>query len=179
MPREFAEKLLAYEVASGGPAEAADSPGFRVCEKMRGPLCRLMGVGGFHALLSRSLALASTQISWLRELHIKPDGSVEGVTEVAARLDAHAVAEGEVVLVGHLLGLLVILIGPTLTLGLLHAFMELQHKIDEQKLTGADKAEHLQATRPSEFPVPAFGAHDLQPPANAALFHPPEIERQR
>ena len=79
-----------------------------------------MGVAGFHALLSRSLALASRQISWLRELHIKPDGSVEGVTEVEARLDAHAVAEGEVVLVGHLLGLLVILIGPALTLGLLH-----------------------------------------------------------
>src|SRR5215216_6167578 len=60
---------------------------------------------------------------------------------------------------------------------LLHAFMELQRKIDEQKLTGADKAAHLDRAQPSEFPVPAFGAHDLEPPANAEVFQPPEMER--
>ena len=53
---------------------------------------------------------------------------------------------------------------------LLHAFMELQKKIDEQKLSGRDKANFLKADQPSEFPVPAFGAHDLEPPANAELF---------
>src|ERR1700729_752054 len=36
---------------------------------------------------------------------------------------------------------------------LLHAFMELQHKIDGQKLSGAGKAEHLQESQLSEFPV--------------------------
>ena len=61
---------------------------------------------------------------------------------------------------------------------LLHAFMELQHKIDGQKLTGANKAAHLNREQPSEFPVPAFGAHDLEPPANPALFRPPAIERK-
>src|SRR5206468_3888095 len=60
---------------------------------------------------------------------------------------------------------------------LLHAFMELQRKIDEQKLTGADKAEFLKPEQPSEFPVPKFGVHDLEPPANADVFHPPLIER--
>ncbi|OLB22304.1 MAG: NADH-quinone oxidoreductase [Acidobacteriales bacterium 13_2_20CM_55_8] len=60
---------------------------------------------------------------------------------------------------------------------LLHAFMELQRKIDEQKLTGADKAEFLKPEQPSEFPVPKFGVHDLEPPANAGVFHPPRIER--
>ena len=35
---------------------------------------------------------------------------------------------------------------------LLHAFMELQRKIDAQKLTGADKAEFLKPDQPSEFP---------------------------
>jgi NADH-quinone oxidoreductase subunit B len=60
---------------------------------------------------------------------------------------------------------------------LLHAFMELQHKIDEQKLTGADKAAHLNPEQPSEFPVPAFGKHDLEPPANPDVFQPPVIER--
>jgi len=60
---------------------------------------------------------------------------------------------------------------------LLHAFMELQRKIDSQKLTGHDKAAHLDRSKPSEFPVPAFGAHDLEPPNNPALFHPPGIQR--
>jgi NADH-quinone oxidoreductase subunit B len=56
--------------------------------------------------------------------------------------------------------------------------MELQRKIDEQKLTGAKKAEHLNSAQPSEFPVPAFGEHDLEPPANPDVFHPLKIERQ-
>jgi len=60
---------------------------------------------------------------------------------------------------------------------LLHAFMELQRKIDEQKLTGVDKAAHLDRAQASEFPVPAFGAHDLEPAANADVFRPPEIRR--
>src|SRR5450755_1068816 len=61
---------------------------------------------------------------------------------------------------------------------LLHAFMELQRKIDGQKLTGEKKATFLDRNQPSEFPVPAFGAHDLEPPANPDVFRPPVIERQ-
>ena len=60
---------------------------------------------------------------------------------------------------------------------LLHAFMELQRKIDGQKLTGEAKAEHLDRNQPSEFPVPAFGAHDLEPSANPDVFQPMKIER--
>jgi NADH-quinone oxidoreductase subunit B len=60
---------------------------------------------------------------------------------------------------------------------LLHAFMELQRKIEEQKLSGADKAAHLKSEQPSEFPVPKFGEHDLEPPANKDVYHPPEIQR--
>jgi NADH-quinone oxidoreductase subunit B len=60
---------------------------------------------------------------------------------------------------------------------LLHAFMELQRKIQGQKLTGSAKAEFLKESSASEFPVPAFGAHDLEPPANRELFHPPVVER--
>ncbi len=61
---------------------------------------------------------------------------------------------------------------------LLHAFMELQRKIDGQKLTGTDKADFLDPAEPSEFPIPAFGEHDLVPPANPQVFQPPKIERQ-
>jgi NADH-quinone oxidoreductase subunit B len=61
---------------------------------------------------------------------------------------------------------------------LLHAFMELQLKIDEQKLTGSGKADFLKPEQLSEFPVPRFGKHDLEPSANRDVFQPPVIERK-
>src|SRR4051794_35525880 len=60
---------------------------------------------------------------------------------------------------------------------LLDAFMELQRKIDNQQLSGSDRSDHLREEIPSEFPVPEFGAHDLEPSCNPTLFHPPSVER--
>jgi NADH-quinone oxidoreductase subunit B len=60
---------------------------------------------------------------------------------------------------------------------MLDAFMELQRKISEQKLTGDDRSPHLDKDQPGEFPVPAFGAHDLEPAYNPDLYHPPLAER--
>jgi NADH-quinone oxidoreductase subunit B len=56
--------------------------------------------------------------------------------------------------------------------------MELQRKIDEQNLTGVDKADFLKSDQPSEFPVPRFGKHDVEPSANRDVFQPPVIERK-
>ncbi len=120
MPKEFARRLLAYEAASGEPADAQESAAFRVCEKLRGPMGKLIGVDGFRSLLSRAQALGCAEVPWLCALQIQADGSLEGLDELEAKLDARAVTEGEGVLVGQLLGLLVIFIGPALTLGLLH-----------------------------------------------------------
>ena len=58
---------------------------------------------------------------------------------------------------------------------LIHAFMTLQRQIDEQKITGPNRARHLDPTAPSEFPVPQFGEHDLEPPSNPQVWHPPAI----
>jgi NADH-quinone oxidoreductase subunit B len=60
---------------------------------------------------------------------------------------------------------------------LLHAFMTLQKKIEDQSLTGAQRPRHLNADAPSEFPIPRFGAHDLEPPNNPAVWHPPAPAR--
>jgi NADH-quinone oxidoreductase subunit B len=35
----------------------------------------------------------------------------------------------------------------------------------------------LQPDAPSEFPVPQYGKHDLEPPNNPDLWHPPLIKR--
>src|ERR1700735_2966399 len=53
---------------------------------------------------------------------------------------------------------------------LIHAFMTLQKKIEDQALAGADRPRHLHAELPSEFPVPAFGAHGLEPPTSPDVF---------
>ena len=60
---------------------------------------------------------------------------------------------------------------------LLHAFMTLQQKIDEQKLTGENRPRHLRADAPSEFPVPVFGEHDLVPPNNPEVWNAPKVIR--
>ena len=60
---------------------------------------------------------------------------------------------------------------------LLHAFMTLQKKIDAQKLTGPGRPRHLNAEVSGEFPVPQFGAHDLVPPMNPAVWHAPAVAR--
>ena len=59
---------------------------------------------------------------------------------------------------------------------LIDAFLMLQEKIDAQTLTGAARPRHLHADQPSEFPIPAFGAHDLEPTHNPVLWQPPAPE---
>jgi NADH-quinone oxidoreductase subunit B len=56
---------------------------------------------------------------------------------------------------------------------LLHAFMALQKKIDEQPLTGEGRPRHLDAAAQSEFPVPVQGEHDLEPTSNSGVWPVP------
>lgn len=58
---------------------------------------------------------------------------------------------------------------------LLHAFITLQKKIDAQQLRGEGRARFLRADTPSEYPVPDFGVHDLEPTHNEEVF-PPQPE---
>jgi NADH-quinone oxidoreductase subunit B len=60
---------------------------------------------------------------------------------------------------------------------LIHAFMMLQRKIDSQKLTGPNRARHLNPDLPSEFPVPLFGEHDLVPSKNPNVWEPAVVVR--
>ena len=60
---------------------------------------------------------------------------------------------------------------------LIHAFMTLQKKIDEQKLSGDGRPRHLDPDAPSEFPVPQFGERDLVPSNNPEVWKPPVLAR--
>jgi NADH-quinone oxidoreductase subunit B len=59
---------------------------------------------------------------------------------------------------------------------LIDAFMMLQKKIDLQQLTGAARPRHLNAEQASEFIVPHFGAHDLEPTQNPAVWKAPLVQ---
>src|SRR5580700_6014159 len=59
---------------------------------------------------------------------------------------------------------------------LLHGLIKLQEKIRGQKLTGPDAPRHLQAETSCEYPVPEFGAHDLEPTQNPAVWRPPLVQ---
>ena len=116
--RDFAERLIAHETRGNKSSGTKTSAAFLVCEKLRPQLANLMGNTGFHALVSRALALATTEAPWLRAMQVKSDGSLEMSGELEANVDPERIAEGGVVLTAHLLGLLATFIGEDLTLQL-------------------------------------------------------------
>jgi len=118
--RDLAQCLLTYEAVAGKTSEPTELAASRVLERLRRPVVTLMGVAGFRSLLSRSLALASGDVPWLRALHVRADGSLEGFKEIEGKLSAEEIGLGEVALAVRFIGLLVVFIGPTLTLQLLH-----------------------------------------------------------
>jgi hypothetical protein len=115
----FARRLIAYEARGNESSETGLPAGFDVCEKLRRHLANLMGTGGYRALLTRALALASAEVAWLRTIVINVDGSLDERPEGGAQVDEQAMAEGGVVLVAQLIGLMMTFIGEGLTLQLL------------------------------------------------------------
>ncbi len=116
--RDFAERLIAYETRQNKSSETKTPAACLVGEKLRPHLATLMGNVGFRELLSRALALANVEVPWLRLVHVKADGSFEGLDELGAQVDPDEIFEGCVVLLAQLLGLLVAFIGEDLTLRL-------------------------------------------------------------
>jgi hypothetical protein len=114
--RDLAERLIAHETRGNESSEIKNPAAFLVGEKLRLHLVTLMGNGGFSGLLSRAVALASTEVPWLHAVHVKADASFEGLDELGAQLDPDKIFEGRVVVLAQLLGLLVAFIGKDLTL---------------------------------------------------------------
>ena len=116
--RDFAKRLIACETTNNKFSETKTRAACLVGEKLRPHLATLMGAVGFRALLSRALALANAEVPWLRVVHVKADGSLEGLDKLDAQVDPEKIFEGCVVLLAQLLGLLVAFIGAILTLRL-------------------------------------------------------------
>lgn len=115
--QKLAEHILASEAAHEKGLEAGRLV-VPIIKELRALLIRLAGVAGFHALLSRALALARTQAPCLHHVRVGADGFLEGIEQMEHE-DAAEVERAERVLVFHLLELLVTFIGQPLTLRLL------------------------------------------------------------
>ena len=139
--RDFAGRLIACESSGRTAAGFEASAAFPVPEKLRGPLTVLMGHGGFRALLSRALALATEEVRWLGEVRVNEDGTFEGVKVLQARIDPDEFHEGRVVLVAELLGLLIAFIGSNLTSRLVREIWP-QLGLDDLELANGNKNEN-------------------------------------
>jgi len=116
--RSFAKRLMTLETSGKNPSELKASADFSVSDKLRPSLATLMGAGGFRALLSRALVLASAEVSWLRGVQVNADGTLDGLEDLHAQLDPAEFFEGRVVLLAQLLGLLAAFVGEDLALRL-------------------------------------------------------------
>jgi hypothetical protein len=113
---DLSQRLIAFEARSAKSSKSSVPAAFPVCEKLRPHLATLTGRGGFHALLSRALAMARGEVDWLSTVGLTEEGALSVSDEGVTKVDAKALAEGSMVLVAQLLGLLVAFIGEKLAL---------------------------------------------------------------
>lgn len=112
--RDFAARLVAYE-AAGRKSAGTHGPGdFSVCAKLRPQLATLTGNTGYHALLSRALARAMTEVPSLRTVAVGADGSLVAADTTTTPAAPAELARGDAALAAQLLGLLEDFIGENL-----------------------------------------------------------------
>jgi len=117
--RNLAKNLMIYEEPGNHSNGSTVSSDFQFNERLRPQLATLYGIAGYKSLLSRALVRADSEVPWLRDVHMKADGSLEGLEVLRGRLDPDQILDGKVELLAQLLGSLVAYIGPGLTLRLL------------------------------------------------------------
>ena len=124
--RDFAERLILIDVKDSRSSASTPRAVFSVLDRLRPCLVQVVGDLGFRAALTRALALATQDVAWLRAVHVKPDGSLDGVNgldELEAKVSPEEIAKGSIALLAEFFSLLVELIGERLVLQLVHTAM--------------------------------------------------------
>ena len=116
--RDLAQRLIAFEVIAAKSSEPTEFAAFRLCEALRQPVCALAGVAGFRALLARALTLARAESPNLSVVQVAANGSLKGLDEFRPQTNTDQAREAGVILIAHLIGLLLVFIGPGITLRL-------------------------------------------------------------
>lgn len=113
--RDLARLLLALEAKRSEHSQEVQTD-IRVFDKLQAYLTNRVGVAGFQALLARSMALATAEVGWLREVRVLDDATFKGFTEAATQRPTKDVAAAHAAILAQLLGLLVIFLGEAITL---------------------------------------------------------------
>ncbi len=115
--RDLAERLIAYETR-GKKSRTGTLPAFPVCERLGPVLSTLMGETGFRMVLSRAVVRAQAEVPSLSIVQVQADGSLSGLDKADrnGQPQPEDLANGSVVVVAELLGLLVAFIGEAVTL---------------------------------------------------------------
>jgi|HubBroStandDraft_1064217.scaffolds.fasta_scaffold29591_2 hypothetical protein len=122
--RNLAGRLLAFESGADKNSEPRESATLLVYDKLRQGLSEFAGVAGFQSLASRALVLARTEAPSLSAVRVSADGALLGLGQGQGKtehpeMDGDQAGEGGKILIARLLGLLLILLGESLTLSLL------------------------------------------------------------
>lgn len=112
----LATRLIMCEAGASTAATTENQNAAAVVQKLRPQLVDLMGNTGFHALVTRSLALTKQETSGLAEARLNPDGTLEGFDVPPD--PAQPGSSGGAALLSRMLGLLASFIGETLTVQL-------------------------------------------------------------
>jgi hypothetical protein len=113
---ELARRLLSHEAGDSSAPAASAAAVEMACRRLKGELTDLLGSGGVSALMGRALNLAKRERPVLAGVTLDTEQSscYAGLSDaLAAATDEEAAAACASVL-GHLLGLLVILLGEDL-----------------------------------------------------------------
>ena len=105
--QDLARRLIALEAMCDAGSIAGRSEAVRVCEKLRAPLAKFLGLDGYRSLMARALAMAKAETLSLGPVQVQLDGSLDGIGQNDA--------EAAVVVLVHLLGLLVTFVGERMT----------------------------------------------------------------
>jgi hypothetical protein len=126
--RDLAHRLLAFEAAADETSEPVESAGLRVYEKLRQSLSALAGVAAFQSIAFRALTQAKSEAPGLWAVRIAADGSLQGLGEYETQPDEfepqlgsskQQAGDGGIILIDHILGLLLIFLGQSITINLL------------------------------------------------------------
>ncbi len=110
--QKVATRVHALEIMN---FEFDESVGFRTIEKLAQRLSILMGATSFQALLERALSRSTTEVRWLGEFKVDASGQLVFPSTACSMCSSEGLFEGEIALLAHLLALLVLFIGPSLT----------------------------------------------------------------
>jgi hypothetical protein len=131
MIRDWASKLIAFEVDADSASAQTQLATLRVYEKLRRQFCAPVGTDAFQALVSRALSLAKSQFPGLSAVSVTANGGLRGLGEVETPLSTVEDGDVGIILIAQMLRLFITLLGEAATVRLIEdASLRIEVKVE-------------------------------------------------